>query len=139
MDGLQVWFDCIYLYICLYIFSAVCLHFNRSLFSDLYNWTGPNLTSTRSWMYQDWLFWWTSLSRVSIIQFYSILKMIFQKYFYLNIRMCAVINHCHSYEWILNNDDNDIFGETWCAVEGYGMCYCCDCEWFHEKITSNKW
>jgi len=42
--------------------------------------------------------------------------------------MCAVINHCYSYEWILNNDDNDIFGETWCAVEGIGMCYCCDCE-----------
>ena len=43
-------------------------------------------------------------------------------------RMCAVINHCYSYEWILNNDDNDIFGETWCAVDGLGMCYCCDCE-----------
>merc|ERR1712055_250755 len=42
--------------------------------------------------------------------------------------MCAVIMHCHSYEWVLNNDDNDIFGETWCAVDGYGMCYCCDCE-----------
>merc|ERR1712215_560125 len=41
--------------------------------------------------------------------------------------MCAVINHCGSYEWVLNNDDNDIFGETWCAVDGYGMCYCCDC------------
>merc|ERR1711982_76154 len=41
--------------------------------------------------------------------------------------MCHVINECRSYEWILNNDDNDIFGETWCAVEGYGMCYCCDC------------
>merc|ERR1711997_265972 len=41
--------------------------------------------------------------------------------------MCAVINHCYSYEWILNNDDNDIFGETWCAVDGLGMCYCCDC------------
>merc|ERR1712141_28771 len=42
--------------------------------------------------------------------------------------MCAVIMHCHSYEWIMNNDDNDIFGETWCAVDGTGMCYCCDCE-----------
>merc|ERR1719348_386759 len=42
--------------------------------------------------------------------------------------MCEVINQCHSYEWILNNDDNDIFGETWCAVSGYGMCYCCDCD-----------
>ena len=63
-----------------------------------------------------------------ITNFIQILKMIFQKYFYRNIRMCAVINHCHSYEWILNNDDNDIFGETWCAVEGLGMCYCCDCE-----------
>ena len=34
---------------------------------------------------------------------------------------------CRSFEWIMNNDDNDIFGETWCAVDGYGMCYCCDC------------
>merc|ERR1711915_754965 len=41
--------------------------------------------------------------------------------------MCEVINQCYSYEWVLNNDDNDIFGETWCAVTGYGMCYCCDC------------
>ena len=39
----------------------------RSLFSYLYNWTWPNLASTRSWMYQDWLFWWTSLSRVSAV------------------------------------------------------------------------
>ena len=42
--------------------------------------------------------------------------------------MCAVIMHCHSYEWINNNYAGDVFGETWCAVEGYGMCYCCDCE-----------
>ena len=41
--------------------------------------------------------------------------------------MCSSIMHCRTYEWILNNDDNDIFGETWCAVDGYGMCYCCDC------------
>merc|ERR1719495_833310 len=41
--------------------------------------------------------------------------------------MCHVMMECSSYEWILNNDDNDIFGETWCAVDGLGMCYCCDC------------
>merc|ERR1712179_503272 len=41
--------------------------------------------------------------------------------------MCTVIMQCHSHEWIHNNDDNDIFGETWCAVSEYGMCYCCDC------------
>merc|ERR1712203_1245921 len=41
--------------------------------------------------------------------------------------MCHVIMQCSSYEWIMNNDDNDIFGETWCGVDGYGMCYCCGC------------
>merc|ERR1711884_490326 len=42
-------------------------------------------------------------------------------------QMCSAVMHCRSMEWILNNDDNDIFGETWCGVDGYGMCYCCDC------------
>merc|ERR1712037_521387 len=41
--------------------------------------------------------------------------------------LCSTMG-CWSFEWILNNDDNDIFGETWCAVDGYGMCYCCDCD-----------
>merc|ERR1712127_33101 len=39
--------------------------------------------------------------------------------------MCGAIMHCHSYEWVHTNDDNDIFGETWCAVSDSGMCYCC--------------
>ena len=42
--------------------------------------------------------------------------------------LCGTMG-CRSFEWILNNDDNDIFGETWCAVDGYGMCYCCECPW----------
>ena len=41
--------------------------------------------------------------------------------------MCHVIMQCSSYEWVMNNDDNDSFGETWCGVDGYGMCYCCGC------------
>eukprot|EP00088_Acartia_fossae_P012850 TRINITY_DN16649_c0_g1_i1.p1 TRINITY_DN16649_c0_g1~~TRINITY_DN16649_c0_g1_i1.p1 ORF type:complete len:116 (+),score=17.68 TRINITY_DN16649_c0_g1_i1:58-405(+) len=51
-------------------------------------------------------------------------------------QMCAMVMHCRAYEWILNNDDNDIFGETWCAVEGYGMCYCCECpDEVYEKMN----
>merc|ERR1712029_537316 len=43
----------------------------------------------------------------------------------LCIDLCGTMGY-HYHEWILNNDDNDIFGETWCAVDGYGMCYCCE-------------
>ena len=39
--------------------------------------------------------------------------------------LCGTMGY-HYHEWILNNDDNDIFGETWCSVDGYGMCYCCE-------------
>ena len=45
--------------------------------------------------------------------------------------MCTLFSLCgtmgyHYHVWILNNDDNDIFGETWCASDGLGMCYCCE-------------
>merc|ERR1711973_497612 len=40
---------------------------------------------------------------------------------------CIIGMQCRAYEWVPNNDDNDIFGETWCGVDGLGMCYCCKC------------
>merc|ERR1712241_880381 len=39
--------------------------------------------------------------------------------------LCGTMGY-HYHVWILNNDDNDIFGETWCASDGLGMCYCCE-------------
>merc|ERR1712117_601147 len=39
---------------------------------------------------------------------------------------CDGIN-CMGYEWIVNHDQEDVMGETWCPMEGTGMCYCCQC------------
>merc|ERR1711887_302034 len=42
--------------------------------------------------------------------------------------MCGAIMHCHEFECVSNHDDNDIFGETWCATNDSCMCYCCACD-----------
>ena len=55
-NSILIWF--------LFQFCFYFLENFRPLFSNLHNWTWPNLPSTRPWMPQNWLFWRTSLPRV---------------------------------------------------------------------------